>query len=75
MGLVAPGRVGSSWTRDQTRISCIGSQILYHGATLEDLTRLSEQRDENTKKCVWEDEFCSGVDAASRKEKGYMAAD
>ena len=27
---------GSSWSRDQTCISCIGKQILYHCATWED---------------------------------------
>ena len=27
-GLVAPWHVGSSWTRDQTCVSCIGRQIL-----------------------------------------------
>ena len=30
MGLVTPWHVGSSHTRDQTRVSCIGRQILYH---------------------------------------------
>ena len=29
-GSVAPGRVGSPGIRDQTRVSCIGKQILYH---------------------------------------------
>ena len=29
-GLVVPRRVGSSWVRDQTRVSCIGRQFLYH---------------------------------------------
>ena len=58
--------MGSSCTRDQACVSCVGCQILYHWATW---------RDENTKGCVWEGEFCSGVDAASRKEKGYMGAD
>ena len=28
MDLVAPWHVGSSWTRDQTQVSCIGRQIL-----------------------------------------------
>ena len=32
---VASQHVGSSWTRDQTSISCIGRQILYHWATRE----------------------------------------
>ena len=36
-GLVAPGRVGSSWIRDQTRVSCIGRWILYHWAPGEAL--------------------------------------
>ena len=35
MGLVVPWHVGSSWTRDQTRVSCIGKQSLYHWATRE----------------------------------------
>ena len=30
MGLVAPQQVGSSWIRDQTCVSCIDMQILYH---------------------------------------------
>ena len=33
MGLVAPQHVGSSWTRDQTHVSCIGRKILYYWAT------------------------------------------
>ena len=33
MDLVAPGHVGSSWIRGQTRVSCVGRQILYHWAT------------------------------------------
>ena len=37
-GLVAPGPVGSSWTRNQTCVSCIGRQILYHWATREALS-------------------------------------
>ena len=28
---------GSSWTRDRTRVSCIGRQVLYHLATWEAL--------------------------------------
>ena len=35
MGLVAPQHVESSQTRDQTHVSCIGRQILIHGATRE----------------------------------------
>ena len=35
MGLVALGHVESSWIRDQTRVSCIDRQILYHWATRE----------------------------------------
>lgn len=27
-GLVAPGYVGSSWTRDRARVPCVGRQIL-----------------------------------------------
>ena len=38
-GLVAPWRVGSSWIRDRTCISCIGRWILYHCATREALMR------------------------------------
>ena len=34
-GLVAPRHVGSSGTRAQTRVSCIGRQILNHCATRE----------------------------------------
>ena len=33
MGLVAPRHVGSSWTRAQTGVSCIGRQVLNHCAT------------------------------------------
>ena len=31
----APRHMGSSWTRNQTHISCIGRQILYHRTTRE----------------------------------------
>ena len=34
-GLVAPRHVGSSWTRDRTRVPCIGRQTLNHCATRE----------------------------------------
>ena len=34
-GLVAPRHVGSSWTRDQTRVPCIVRRILNHFATGE----------------------------------------
>ena len=27
---VAPQQAGSSWTRDQTSVSCVGGRILYH---------------------------------------------
>ena len=37
MGLVAPWHVGSSQTRAQTRVPCIGRQILNHCATREAL--------------------------------------
>ena len=30
MGLIAPRHVGSSWTRDRTRVLCIGRWILNH---------------------------------------------
>ena len=33
MGLVAPRFVGSSWTRDWTRVPCVGRQILYNRDT------------------------------------------
>ena len=33
MGLVAPRHVGSSWTKDWTRVSGIGRRILHHWAT------------------------------------------
>ena len=33
MGLVAPRHVGSSWTKAQTRVPCIGRQILNNCAT------------------------------------------
>ena len=39
-GLVAPRHVGSFQPRDRTRVSCIGGQIFYHGATREALTLL-----------------------------------
>ena len=35
-GLFAPWHVGSFWTKDRTRVSCIGRRILYlghHGST------------------------------------------
>ena len=35
MGLVAPWRVGSSWTGDRTRVPWIGRQVLNHCATRE----------------------------------------
>ena len=35
MGLVAPRHVGSSQTRDRTRVPCIGRRILNHCATRE----------------------------------------
>ena len=35
MGLVAPRHVGSSQTRDRTRVPCIGRWILNHWATRE----------------------------------------
>ena len=34
-GLAAPQHVGSSWTRDRTRVSCIGRWTLYPWATRE----------------------------------------
>ena len=36
-GLVAPQHAGSSWTRAQTRVPCIGRRILNHCATREAL--------------------------------------
>ena len=35
VGLVAPRHVGSSWTRAQTRVPCLGRRILNHCATRE----------------------------------------
>ena len=35
VGLVALQHVASSWTRDQTHLSCIGGRILHHWATRE----------------------------------------
>ena len=35
MGLADLQHVGSSWTRDRTRVPCIGRQILNHYATRE----------------------------------------
>ena len=35
IGLVAPRRVGSSWTGDQTCVPCIGRWILHHWTTRE----------------------------------------
>ena len=40
MGLVAPRHVGSSPTRAQTRVPCIGRQIVNHCATREDPTNI-----------------------------------
>ena len=34
-GLVAPRHVGSSWTRAQTRVPCVGRRILNHCTTRE----------------------------------------
>ena len=34
-GLVVPRHVGSSWTRDQTHVPCIGRWVLNHCATRE----------------------------------------
>ena len=39
MGLVAVSYVGSSWTRDQICVCCIGRRILYHQATREALVQ------------------------------------
>ena len=38
---VAPGHVGSSWTRGWTRVSCLGSRILHHWTTREALSLFS----------------------------------
>ena len=40
MGLVAPQHVGSSQTRAQTRVTCIGKRILNHCATREALAQV-----------------------------------
>ena len=37
-----PLHVGSSWTRDWTRVSCIGRWIFYHWATRETPARCSD---------------------------------
>ena len=39
-GLVAPQRVGSFQTGDQTCVPCIGRRILYHSATREVLKKI-----------------------------------
>ena len=33
MGLIAPGNLGSSWTRDRTCVPCTGRWILLHWTT------------------------------------------
>ena len=38
-GLSCPTHVGSSWTRDRTRVPCIGRRILNHWATREGSSR------------------------------------
>ena len=45
MGLVALWHVGSSWTRAQTRVPCIGRRILNHCATREALILYFFNRD------------------------------
>ena len=42
MDLVVQRHVESSWTRVQTRVSCVGRQILYHRATGEALFLILE---------------------------------
>ena len=49
-GLVAPRHVGSSQTRAQTRVPCIGRQILNHCATREALEQFFAQKN----KKFWE---------------------
>ena len=44
MGLVAPCHVGSSQTRDRTRVPCIGRRILNHCATREVLLMAFERQ-------------------------------
>ena len=44
MGLVAPWRVGSSWTRGWTPVSCTDGQILCHWVTREALESYSWER-------------------------------
>ena len=41
MGLVVSWHVGSSWTRDQTHVPCLGRQCLNHWTTKEILNLLS----------------------------------
>ena len=42
-GFVSPWHVGSSWTRDQTCVSCIGRWILYHYTGREAQERIFEE--------------------------------
>ena len=49
MGLVAPRHVGSSQTRDRTRVPCIGRRTLNHCATREGPS--SKHLDENINFC------------------------
>ena len=42
-GLVAPQHVGSSRTRDRTRVSCTSRCLCYHGATREALLSLGQK--------------------------------
>ena len=56
MGLAAVQYVGSSQTRDQTHVFCIGRWVLYHWATREALPKLfAEQKISN----LWFKDFLS----------------
>ena len=45
--------VGSSWTGNQTCVSCIGRQILYQCATKEFVLMVSDLKKKKTVKVFW----------------------
>ena len=49
---------GSSQPRDQTRVSCIGKQILYHCATWKLSRDLADQKQKPKEKRRWWSRFC-----------------
>ena len=61
MGLVAPQHMGSSRTRAQTRVPCIGRQILNHCATREVPVDSLKHKNSTLKEIFrpWESEFWS----------------